>query len=213
MAISKRSNRKSRYRKSARKTSKRNPKAASTRPTRASQCPHRPSSIVHWTEIAQADDSHYDGDDELMSIRARFGRHFGLTRLGIHHERLLPGRRTSYPHAESAEEEFVYVIAGTPDVWLDGELHRLRPGDAVGFPAGTGICHTFLNNSAREVRLLVVGEAHKPENRVFYPRNPEQATRKDWWSDPPARAMGNHDGLTNSVRARRARDGKPRRRS
>ncbi len=168
---------------------------------------------MHWTQIEQADDSHYEGDDELMSIGARFGRHFGLARLGIHHERLLPGRRTSYPHAESAEEEFVYVIAGTPDVWLDGELHPLRPGDAVGFPAGTGICHSFLNNTAREVRLLVVGEAHKPENRVFYPRNPEQSIRKDWWSDPPARAVGGHDGLTDSVRARRARAGKSRRQS
>ena len=167
----------------------------------------RPSSIAHWTTIEGADDSHYDGDDELMSIGARFGRHLGLTRLGIHHERLLPGRRTSYPHAESAEEEFVYVIAGTPDVWLDGELHRLQPGDAVGFPAGTGLCHSFLNNSAREVRLLVVGEARKPENRVFYPRNPEQATRQDWWSDAPRRAMGDHDGLTDRFRARRKRKG------
>ena len=207
--ISKPSRRKSRYRKFASGTADRTRKGASKRQTRASQ---RPSSIVHWTEIEQADDSHYDGDDELMSIGARFGRHFELTRLGIHHERLLPGRRTSYPHAESAEEEFVYVIAGTPDVWLDGELHRLRPGDGVGFPAGTGICHSFLNNSAREVRLLVVGEAHKPENRVFYPRNPEQATRKDWWSDPPPRAMGSHDGLTHAVRERRVRDGRPRRR-
>jgi uncharacterized cupin superfamily protein len=167
----------------------------------------RPASIVHWTTIEGADDSHYEGDDELMSIGAPFGRHFGLTRLGIHHERLLPGRRTSYPHAESAEEEFVYVIAGTPDVWLDGELHRLRPGDAVGFPAGTGICHSFLNNTALEVRLLVIGETRKLENRVFYPRNPEQATRKDWWSDAPARAMGGHDGLTDRWRARRARAG------
>jgi len=174
----------------------------------------RPSSIVHWRKIEGADDSHYEGDDELMSIGAQFGRHFELTRLGIHHERLLPGRRTSYPHAESSEEEFVYVIAGTPDLWLDGELYRLRPGDAVGFPAGTGMCHSFLNNTAGEVRLLVVGEKSKPENRVFYPRNPEQAaTRSDWWSDPPARALGDHDGLTDRVRARRARAGKVHRQS
>ena len=38
-------------------------------------------------------------------IGAAFGRHFGFKALGIHHERLLPGRRTSYPHAESAEED------------------------------------------------------------------------------------------------------------
>ena len=201
-------------RKSSVGTSKRPAKEASkAAPKRATRLSHRPSSIVHWTKIEAADDSHYGGDDELMSIGARFGRHFGLERLGIHHERLLPGRRTSYPHAESAEEEFVYVIVGTPDVWLDGELHRLRAGDAVGFRAGTGICHSFLNNSAGEVRLLVVGEAHKPENRVFYPRNPEQATRKDWWSNPPPRSLGDHDGLTDSVRARRARAGKSRRQS
>jgi uncharacterized cupin superfamily protein len=46
-------------------------------------------------------------------------------------------------------------------VWIDGQLHRLGPGDAVGLPAGTGICHTMLNNSAEEVRLLVVGERPK----------------------------------------------------
>ncbi|HEY3731228.1 MAG TPA: cupin domain-containing protein [Steroidobacteraceae bacterium] len=173
--------------------------------------PPRPSNIAHWRAIEGQDDSHYAHDDELMSIGAPFARHFGLTRIGIHHERLLPGRRTSYPHCESAEEEFVYVIAGAPDVWLDGELHRLRPGDAVGFPAGTGICHTFLNNTASEVRLLVIGEASTPANRVFYPRNPEQSTRKDWWSDPPARALGRHDGLSDRLRARRARPAKSRR--
>jgi len=203
--------RKSMHRKPTRGTSKRPSRAARKRAsTPVARLVDRPSSIAHWTRIEAADDSHYDGDDELMSIGAPFGRHFGLTRLGIHHERLLPGRRTSYPHAESAEEEFVYVIAGTPDVWLDGELHRLHPGDAVGFPAGTGLCHSFLNNTAREVHLLVVGEARKAENRVFYPRNPEQATRQDWWSDPPPRAMGDHDGLTDSFRARRESKGKSR---
>ena len=168
----------------------------------------RPSCIVHWTDIEKPDESHYPGDDELMSIGAPFGRYFGLTRLGIHHERLLPGRRTSFPHAESAEEEFVYVIEGTPDVWLDGQLHRLRPGEAVGFPAGTGICHSFLNNTEEEVRLLVVGETPKPENRIYYPRNPDRKPlRQDWWNDPPQRPMGDHDGLTDKVRASKANRG------
>jgi len=203
----KRSNRVATKRHLIRGTSKRVSKRTSRggAPKRRVTTMDRPSSIVHWAKIERADDSHYEGDDELMGIGAPFGRHLGLTRLGIHHERLLPGRRTSYPHAESAEEEFVYVIAGTPDVWLDGALHRLRPGDAVGFPAATGLCHSFLNNTSGEVRLLVVGEAHKPENRVFYPRNPEQGTRRDWWSDPPLRPMGDHDGLTDRVRRRRAK--------
>lgn len=168
----------------------------------------RPESIVHWRDIEEPDgDNHYDGDDELMSNGASYARHFGFQRLGIHHERLQPGRRTSYPHAESAEEEFVYVISGTPDVWLDGELHRLGPGDAVGFPPGTGLCHTFINNSDAEVELLVVGDRNDPRrgNRIYYARNPEQRPmRTDWWSDWPERPMGPHDGLPDKVRAEKA---------
>jgi uncharacterized cupin superfamily protein len=165
----------------------------------------RPACIAHWGDIEEPDNQHYSGDDELMRIGAPFGRHFGLRRLGIHHHRLPPGRRTSFPHAESAEEEFVYVIEGTPDVWLDGRLYRLRPGDGVGFPAGTGLCHSFLNNTEEEVRLLVVGETHKPENRIYYPLNPERrALRSDWWDDVPKHELGDHDGLSDKVRAWKA---------
>ena len=155
----------------------------------------RPDFIRHWSELEGPDDSHYPGDEELMSIGAPLARLFGLGRIGIHHERLLPGRRTSYPHAESAEEEFVFVLEGHPDAWIDGELHPLKPGDAVGFPAGTGICHSFLNNTSEEVRLLVVGEKSKPENRIRYPLNEVyEATREDRWTDAPARPLGPHDG-------------------
>jgi uncharacterized cupin superfamily protein len=91
----------------------------------------RPPFIKHYSEIKQPDNSHYSGSDELHSIGSPFGRVFGLQRLGIHHELLPPGRRTSYPHAESMEEEFVYVIEGNPDAWINGHLHRLAPGDGV----------------------------------------------------------------------------------
>src|SRR5262249_45621820 len=85
-----------------------------------------------------------------------FAKTFGLKRLGIHYELLRPGRRTSWPHAESDEEEFVYVIDGHPDVWIDGELHRLDPGDGVGFPSGTGIAHTFFNNTETNVKGIEI---------------------------------------------------------
>lgn len=167
--------------------------------------PTRPPMITHWQEIEEAEAWSYSGDHERMSLGAAFGRHFGLERIGIHHERLPPGHRSSYPHAESAEEEFVYVIDGTPDVWLDGVLHRLSPGDAVGFPAGTGQCHTFLNNTDGDVRLLVVGDRPRVENRIFFARNPERRTgRSDWWDDMPTRQMGDHDGLSDRVRDWRA---------
>jgi uncharacterized cupin superfamily protein len=155
----------------------------------------RPSFIRHWTELEDPDDDHYPGDTELMAIGAPLARKLGLKHIGIHHNRVLPGRRTSYPHAESAEEEFIFVLQGTPDVWIDGDLHRLSPGDSVAFPAGTGICHTFLNNTDQKVHLLVVGETSKTENRVRYPKNEAyEATRADGWIDWPPRPLGSHDG-------------------
>lgn len=160
-----------------------------------------PSCIAHWTDVEKPTEKHYRGDDERMGFGAALARNFGLTRLGIHHHRLPPGRRSSFPHAEELEEEFVHVLEGTPDVWLDGELHRLKPGDSVGFPAGTGIAHSFINNTETEVRLLVIGEANKDENRLFYPKNLDMKSfRPDWWDDAPQRPLGPHDGMPDAVR-------------
>ena len=156
----------------------------------------RPDCVRHWRDIQGPDDRRYTGSEELLALDAHYSRALGLTRIGIRHQVLPPGRRTSYPHAESDEEEFVYVISGRPTLWLNGNLHELSPGDGVGFPPGTGITHTFMNNTHEDVALLVVGEPAKPHNKVFYPRNPEQKTlRTDWWEDPPRHAMGEHDGV------------------
>ena len=155
----------------------------------------RPVFIAHWSELEPTEPRKYDQDDESMGYDASIGRLLGLTRIGIHHVRLPPGQRTSYPHAESAEEEFVFVVQGEPDAWIDGDLHPLKPGDSVAFPAGTGICHTFLNNTTEDVRLVVVGEKRKPENRGRYPLNPEIERDSPYaWRDAPVRPLGSHDG-------------------
>ena len=41
----------------------------------------RPDFIKHWQEIQDADDSHYPGSRELMSIGSPFGRAFDPLRL------------------------------------------------------------------------------------------------------------------------------------
>src|SRR5688572_30010147 len=72
----------------------------------------RHPAIVHWSEIEEREPWIYPAHDEPMARGANYGWHFGFGKLGIHNERLEPSRRTSFPHAESAEEEFVYVIEG-----------------------------------------------------------------------------------------------------
>lgn len=157
----------------------------------------RPEFIKHYSEIQNEDNAHYPQSEELLSIGSPFGKKLGLKKLGIHHELLPPGRRTSWPHAESEEEEFIYVIEGNPDVWIDGNLHRLKPGDGVAFPAGTGISHTFINNTNEMVRLLVVGEISKATNKIYYPLNPERKSqcKERWWENVPKQKLGPHDGL------------------
>lgn len=156
----------------------------------------RPDCIRHYKEIEETLPGRYRGSEEWLSRGAPLGRALGLTRLGIHHETLEPGRRTSWPHAESAEEEFVYVLEGNPHVWIDGHAHELRPGDAVGFPAGTGVSHTFLNRTRTPVRLLVVGETTKAENKIYYPKHPERKAQVGprWWDDVPFKHLGPDEG-------------------
>ena len=110
-----------------------------------------------------------------------------------------PGTRSSDPHAHSHEEEFVFVVEGRPEVWIDGEVHALAPGDGVAFPAGTGIAHCFLNNSDAPVKLLIVGERNA-EDRVHYPLNPERQREKPW-PDVPRRALGAADPRPRKPRA------------
>lgn len=79
---------------------------------------------------------------------------------------------------------------------------RLPPGDGVGFPSDTGIAHSFINSTEKDVRLPVVGEASRRRSRIHYPlhpaRNAEIGTRH--WKDCPPRALGAHDGLPNQFR-------------
>ncbi len=158
--------------------------------------PERPPFIISSADVPEQSFHYPDSDEPIAPTRA-IGRAAGLLRVGIKLQRVPPGSRTSFPHAESAEEEFAYVIEGEIDAWIDGELHRMKAGDLAAFPSGTGICHTFINDGERDVLLLVGGEADKPEDRIFYPLNPErrdQMAWSRWWEDVPERKQGAHDG-------------------
>ncbi|QWL60850.1 cupin domain-containing protein [Aeromonas jandaei] len=164
----------------------------------------RHPNIKHWRELQEPEPGCYPGSQEQMSLGSALGRHFGFSRIGIHHELVAPCHRTSWPHAEKTEDEFVHVLEGTPDVWLDGVLYRLQPGDSVGFKAGDGLAHTFINNTDEPVRLLCVGDRDRADNRIHYALHPayNRQIGARHWDDVPERELGAHDGLPDRLRER-----------
>lgn len=87
--------------------------------------------------------------------------------LRVAHDVLPPGRRSASPHAHTTQDEVHYVLCGTPDLWLDGTLHRLQPGDAVFCRAGSGEAHTLVNHTAEDVHVLTVARL-EPDDEVRY---------------------------------------------
>jgi len=165
----------------------------------------RPPFILSVSEVPEY--AHvYPQSTEQMGPMRSVGKAAGLLRIGINLQRLPPGTRSSWPHAEETEEEFVYVIDGEVDAWIDGNVHRMVAGDLAAFPAGTGISHCFINNGEREALLLVGGDAPKSGNRIFYPLNASRRSdmsSSDWWDDVPKHELGPHNGLPDAMRRER----------
>lgn len=166
--------------------------------------PPRPPFIIASASVPET--SHrYPHSEEYTGHARAIGKAAGLLKLGVNLTRLPPGSRSSWPHAEEKEEEFVYVLEGEVEAWIDGFVHPMRPGDFAAFPAGTGICHCFINNGAGEALLLVGGEASRPDNRIYYPLHPERRNdlpASEWWEEVAAREMGVHDGMPDALRGR-----------
>ncbi len=134
--------------------------------------------VVHIEDVKEEESSYRAPfDAEKLALYRDLGAATGSKSLGFGLDRLLPGRRTSFTHAHSDEEELVYVLAGTCHLRViepgkEPQEIALRAGHVVSFPAGTGIAHTFLNRSTEPCDLFVVGERKPGKDRVFYPDDP-----------------------------------------
>lgn len=164
----------------------------------------RPDFVANWRDILETDEGGYPGSTEKHGIDAKFGRRARFSRLGVHFEILPAGRRTSWPHAERDEEEWLYVVKGKLDCWLDGRIHPMGEGDFVGWEAGTGLTHVCINNSNEDAHLLVGGEAGRTRNQFWYPMHPhrDREIGELCWSDHPKVKLGRHDGLPDALRDR-----------
>ncbi len=98
----------------------------------------------------------------------RVGDHAGLKNFGVNLTRIVPGGQSSHRHAHSRQDEFIWVLEGEVVLETDAGPQTLQPGMCFGFPAGGGDAHRFVNQSAADVLLLVVGD-RTPDDAVAYP--------------------------------------------
>ena len=83
---------------------------------------------------------------------------FALSNFGVNLTRLAPGAISALRHAHSLQDEFVYVLQGSPVLVTDAGETQLCPGMCAGFKAGTGDGHQLVNRSDEDVLYLEVGD-------------------------------------------------------
>jgi uncharacterized cupin superfamily protein len=171
---------------------------------KAAKAKRKPTNVAHWKSRLEKKPSFYPNSDEAQGISASYSKPADFSRIGVHVEVLKPGRRTSWPHAERDEEEFVYLAEGEVDCWLDGHVYPMAEGDFVGWRAGTGLTHVIMNNSRKDALLIVGGEASRYRSRCWYPFHPHRQKEMgdNFWADHPVPKLGPHDGMPDALRAR-----------
>ena len=106
------------------------------------------------------------------------GDHFGLTNFGVNLTRLEPGAVSALRHTHVKQDEFVYVVQGTPTLVTNAGETSLAPGMCAGFKAGTGDAHHLVNRTGEDVLYLEVGD-RTAGDEVDYPDDDLRAVLVD----------------------------------
>jgi uncharacterized cupin superfamily protein len=100
-------------------------------------------------------------------VKRRLGDALGLGNFGVNLTHLAPGAISALRHSHSKQDEFVYILEGTPTLVTDDGATVLGPGWCAGFPAGGG-SHQLVNRTTTDVLFLEVGD-RTPGDQAIYP--------------------------------------------
>ncbi|MFO1171729.1 MAG: cupin domain-containing protein [Hyphomicrobiaceae bacterium] len=106
--------------------------------------------------------------DNQNRYNRRISDFAGLKNYGVILTRIIPGGQSSYRHAHTRQDEFVYVLEGPVTLETTTGKQVLDSGMCAGFPAGTGDAHRFVNHTDKDALLLVVGDRSQGDE-VSYP--------------------------------------------
>ena len=92
---------------------------------------------------------------------------YGLRSFGVNLTQLAPGGISALHHRHSRQDEFIYILCGTPTLVTEAGEQALEAGMCFGFPAG-GTAHHLENRASDDAIYLEIGD-RTPGDQVTYP--------------------------------------------
>jgi uncharacterized cupin superfamily protein len=132
--------------------------------------PSKSSAIAALEAPARTKPSNYpEPFRSMMAGRTKrpLGDLFELTNFGVNITTLPPGAVSALQHAHNRQDEFIYVVSGSPTLVTNAGAVQLAPGMCAGFKAGTGDAHRLVNESAHDVVYLEVGDRSAGDEATY----------------------------------------------
>ncbi len=109
----------------------------------------------------------------------------GLTKIGVNHTVLAPGKESSMRHWHTHEDELVYMLAGEVVLVTDAGEQLLKAGQYAAFPAGNPDGHHLVNRSTVPAVYLEISNRDDADGATY----PDVDLR---WNAPDARGEYSH---------------------
>ncbi len=90
-------------------------------------------------------------------INKSLGDLVGISGFGFHVIEIQPEQESTEYHVHKFEDECVYILSGTAEVTIGGEVFPVAEGDFIGYRAN-GLPHTMKNTGNRPLKCIVVGQ-------------------------------------------------------
>ncbi len=101
-------------------------------------------------------------------LKRRLGDEFGLVNFGVNLTLLKPGAISSVRHNHTKQDEFIFILEGSPTLVTDQGPSALKAGMCAGFKAGSQDAHHLRNDTSEDVWYLEVGD-RTPGDAAAYP--------------------------------------------
>ena len=120
--------------------------------------------VVHESELPWTDVQH---GTRVAIRRKQLGAAAKGQKLGCSLIEMPPGKQSWPRHFHLANEEALYVLAGTGRLRLGEETVSVKAGDYVALPPGSACAHQLFNDGPEVLRYLAFSTMEQPDVVVY----------------------------------------------